>query len=117
MQARVIFSLGGVLPAPPRTWRGTIAKAAAALPAAMNVRRETDLDEFDLGRSLIAHLKGLVNIRSNFNRSICFLLTWPACGAAALFSPCWLATVAHHLNLSGLANPNTALSPIWRHLA
>src|SRR5262245_45673122 len=45
MQASVIFSLGGTNPAPPSTWRGTMAKALAATPrAAMKRRRETDTD-------------------------------------------------------------------------
>jgi hypothetical protein len=45
MQASVIFSLGETNPAPPSTWRGTMAKALAATPlAAMKRRRETDTD-------------------------------------------------------------------------
>src|SRR5262245_9908974 len=50
MQASVIFSLGGTNPAPPSTWRGTMAKAPAVTPlAAMKRRRETDTDtEVDL---------------------------------------------------------------------
>src|SRR5262245_17696766 len=45
MQASVIFSLGGTNPAPPSTWRGTMAKALAATPlAATKRRRETGTD-------------------------------------------------------------------------
>src|SRR5512141_584076 len=42
MQAKVIFSLGGTKPGPPRTCRGTMAKAPAAAPVVpMNCRRDT----------------------------------------------------------------------------
>src|SRR6187397_2238940 len=41
MYARLIFSLGGTKPGPPRTCRGTIANVVAAAPlASMNLRRE-----------------------------------------------------------------------------